>query len=180
MKTICSETCFFMGTTIYFIVSEKKVFHLTFEEQRHIKALEELKSADFFIRPNKPPFCREFSDYLAGKKTSPAPFRHSFFLQKGTKFQKKVWELISQIPYGETRTYGELARQLGSIGYSRGVGQACRANPLPLLIPCHRVVGSQNLGGFSGGIEVKKKLLEVERKKVEGKRLETESRSPVP
>ncbi|MEA3546125.1 MAG: methylated-DNA--[protein]-cysteine S-methyltransferase [Thermodesulfobacteriota bacterium] len=174
VKKIRSGTCLSMGITLYLIVSENEIIHLTFEKKRHVKALEELGDAEISIRLDNPPFCREFSNYLAGKKTSFAPSPHSPFLDKGTDFQKQVWKLISRIPYGETRTYGVLARQLGSIGYARGVGQACRANPLPLLIPCHRVVGSQSLGGFSGGVEIKRKLLEVERKKVEGCRLKAE------
>jgi len=168
VKKIRSGTCLSMGITLYLIVAEDEIIHLTFEKQRHIKALEKMGTTSISITPNNPPFCREFSDYLAGKKTSFAPPTHSPFLDKGTKFQKQVWKLISRIPYGETRTYGELARQLGSIGYARGVGQACRANPLPLLIPCHRVVENQGLGGFSGGVEIKKKLLKMERKKVKG------------
>ena len=167
-KKIRAGTCLSMGITLYFIMAGDEIVHLSFEKQRHIKTLEELGDAGISIRPNNPPFCREFSDYLAGKKTSFAPASHSPFLKKGTEFQKQVWKLISRIPYGETRTYGELARQLGSIGYARGVGQACRANPLPLLIPCHRVVENQGLGGFSGGVEIKKKLLKMERKKVKG------------
>ncbi|MCD6388376.1 MAG: methylated-DNA--[protein]-cysteine S-methyltransferase [Desulfobulbaceae bacterium] len=168
VKKIRFGTCLSMGITIYFIETGDEIIHLSFEKKRHIKALEGLGNAEISTRLNNPPFCREFNDYLAGKKTSFAPASHSPFLDKGTEFQKQVWKLISRIPYGETSTYGELARQLGSIGYARGVGQACRANPLPLLIPCHRVVGSQNLGGFSGGVEIKKKLLEIERKKVKG------------
>ncbi|MCK5323584.1 MAG: MGMT family protein, partial [Desulfobulbaceae bacterium] len=84
------------------------------------------------------------------------------FFDKGTEFQKKVWDLISTIPFSETRTYGELAVKLGSVGYSRAVGQACNKNPLPLIIPCHRVIGSTGLGGFSGGISIKKRLLDIE------------------
>ncbi len=164
VKKIRPGTCLSMGTTIYLIVAEDKIIHLAFEEERHIKALEKLGTTSISTTPNNSRFCQKFNDYLAGKKTSLAPSPHSPFLDKGTRFQKQVWKLISRIPYGETRTYGELARQLGSIGYARGVGQACRANPLPLLIPCHRVVGSQSLGGFSGGVEIKKKLLEMEKK----------------
>ena len=168
VKKIRFGTCLSMEITLYLIMAEDEIIHLSFEKQRHINALEKLGMTSISITPNTLPFCREFSDYLAGKKTSFVPPPHSPFLDKGTEFQKQVWNLISRIPYGETRTYGDLARQMGSIGYARGVGQACRANPLPLLIPCHRVVGSQNLGGFSGGVEIKKILLKVERKTMEG------------
>jgi methylated-DNA-[protein]-cysteine S-methyltransferase len=66
----------------------------------------------------------------------------------GTAFQHRVWSLMAAIPPGCTRTYGELARELASA--PRAVGQACRANPLPIVLPCHRVVGAQGLGGFAG------------------------------
>ena len=67
---------------------------------------------------------------------------------KGTAFQRRLWSLLRVIPAGQTRTYGDLARELGSA--PRAVGQACRANPLPIVIPCHRVVGARGLGGFAG------------------------------
>ncbi len=66
----------------------------------------------------------------------------------GTEFQRRVWSLMRAIPAGETRTYGDIARELGSA--ARAVGQACRANPLPIVVPCHRVVAAQGLGGFAG------------------------------
>jgi methylated-DNA-[protein]-cysteine S-methyltransferase len=84
----------------------------------------------------------------------------------GTPFQRKVWEGIARIPHGELQSYGELARRIGRPRASRAVGQACGANPLPLIIPCHRVVGSGRvLGGFSGGgIFVKNWLLSLEQR----------------
>ncbi len=81
---------------------------------------------------------------------------------RGTPFQQSVWRAMSDIPYGETRTYGALARQTG--GIARAVGVACGANPIPILIPCHRVVAQNGLGGYSGdgGIETKVALLRLE------------------
>ena len=82
----------------------------------------------------------------------------------GTPFQIAVWDLISQIPRGEVRTYKELAILLHNAKAARAVANACGANPLPILIPCHRVVRSDNhLGGYSLGIEYKQALLELER-----------------
>ncbi|MFB1489000.1 MULTISPECIES: methylated-DNA--[protein]-cysteine S-methyltransferase [unclassified Thiocapsa] len=86
----------------------------------------------------------------------------------GTDFQQRVWAELRRIPAGETRTYGEIARGLGSA--PRAVGQACRANPCPIVVPCHRVVGVKGLGGFSGDIsgrklEVKRWLLSHEARK---------------
>lgn len=82
----------------------------------------------------------------------------------GTDFQKQVWDIISRIPYGRTISYGDIARQLGGTGKARAVGGAAHANPLPLIIPCHRVIGSDgSLTGFGSGIELKKRLLALEK-----------------
>jgi methylated-DNA-[protein]-cysteine S-methyltransferase len=68
----------------------------------------------------------------------------------GTSFRQKVWQALCAVPPGEPLTYGELARRLGSTSSARAVGQACGANPIPIVIPCHRVVGKRGLGGFMG------------------------------
>ncbi len=81
---------------------------------------------------------------------------------RGTPFQLAVWSALRAIPLGETRTYGELARALGRPGAARAVGRANGANPVPLIVPCHRVVAQAGLGGFTGGIEHKVRLLEHE------------------
>ncbi len=83
-------------------------------------------------------------------------------LGTGTKFQRAVWTGISTIPKGKVLTYGELAERVGYPGAARAVGQACGSNPIPLLIPCHRVVASNGIGGFGGDIKLKKRLLEAE------------------
>ena len=81
----------------------------------------------------------------------------------GTPFQQRVWRVLAGIPTGETRTYGQVAQTVGSPGASRAIGRACGANPIPVLIPCHRVVAAQGkLGGFSGGLDWKRLLLERE------------------
>ncbi len=81
----------------------------------------------------------------------------------GSTFEKRVWEIVSQIPYGEVRTYGWVAQKLGKIQASRAVGRALASNPLPIFIPCHRIVARQGLGGFSQGLEIKIFLLELEK-----------------
>lgn len=82
---------------------------------------------------------------------------------QGSPFQLRVWQAILKIPYGQTRSYKELAIQIGSPRASRAVGQAAGANPIPILIPCHRVVGSGgDLGGYSGGRGIKEALLALE------------------
>lgn len=80
---------------------------------------------------------------------------------KGTPFQEKVWRELTNIHYGEKVSYGEIGERIGNKAY-RAIGNACGKNPIPIIIPCHRVVGKNNLGGFSLGLELKKKLLEIE------------------
>ena len=84
----------------------------------------------------------------------------------GTQFQQTVWKALLDIPYGETESYGELAARLGCPGGARAVGLANRNNPLPILIPCHRVVGAKGqLTGYAGGVELKQALLALEYEK---------------
>ena len=84
----------------------------------------------------------------------------------GTDFQKKVWMALTTIPYGQTVTYGALAQAVGCPGGARAVGMANHCNPLPILVPCHRVVGSGGkLTGYAGGLEMKKALLDLEKGK---------------
>ena len=83
---------------------------------------------------------------------------------KGTPFQQKVWAALREIPYGETRSYKEIAAMVGNEKACRAVGMANNRNPLPIFIPCHRVVGSDGkLVGYAGGLNVKNFLLELER-----------------
>lgn len=103
---------------------------------------------------------REVREYFEGK-------RDSFDLPvkvNGTVFQEKVWEALKRIPYGETRSYGAVAAEVGSPKGARAVGMACNRNPVMLLIPCHRVVGSTGkLVGFAGGLPMKEYLLKLEK-----------------
>ena len=83
---------------------------------------------------------------------------------RGTRFQKNVWEALLAIPFGETRSYGQLAKQLGNPRASRAVGAANGRNPVSIIVPCHRVIGSSGkLTGFAGGLEVKAHLLGLEK-----------------
>lgn len=106
----------------------------------------------------------EIREYLDGKRTEfDIPV-----CAPGTPFQKKVWNALCQIPYGETRTYGEIARLVGSPKGARAVGMACGRNPIMVLVPCHRVIGSTGkLVGFGGGLPMKESLLNLENR--EGK-----------
>lgn len=82
---------------------------------------------------------------------------------EGTQFQKKVWRALRRIPYGETWSYGQVARCIGKPAASRAVGAANGQNPLPIVVPCHRVIGADgSLTGFGGGLKIKRQLLELE------------------
>jgi methylated-DNA-[protein]-cysteine S-methyltransferase len=82
---------------------------------------------------------------------------------EGTKFQREVWQELMRIPFGVTISYGELARRIGRLSASRAVGAANGANPLPIVVPCHRVIGANgSLTGFGGGLDTKKWLLALE------------------
>lgn len=101
----------------------------------------------------------QLREYFSGKRTS---FSVPLEMQ-GTDFQKSVWRALLQIPFGETRSYGELAKQLGKPAASRAVGAANGRNPVSILVPCHRVIGaSGKLTGFAGGLEAKQVLLRLE------------------
>ena len=98
----------------------------------------------------------EFLEYFAGKrKVFDFPYEFS-----GTDFQKAVWRELEKIPFGETKTYGEIAAAIGNPKAGRAVGSSCNKNPLAIIVPCHRVIGAGgNLTGFACGTEVKKWLL---------------------
>jgi len=102
---------------------------------------------------------RQVEEYCAGERTD-------FDLElapSGTPFQRAVWDALLAIPYGETRSYGEIARVIGQPGAARGVGSANHSNPIALIIPCHRVIGADgSLTGYGGGLPLKRALLEHE------------------
>lgn len=98
--------------------------------------------------------------YFAGERLSPADLA---LAPSGTEFQRKVWDILLQIPYGETLTYGQIARKLSFSMSAQAVGNAVGANPIPIIIPCHRVLGADGLGGYSAGTAIKKQLLSIEK-----------------
>ncbi|MGO2118348.1 MAG: methylated-DNA--[protein]-cysteine S-methyltransferase [Fusobacterium sp.] len=102
----------------------------------------------------------QLNEYFSGA-------RKSFDLKlslTGTNFQKKVWEALGNIPYGETKSYKEIAIEVGSPKAFRAVGSANNKNPIPIIIPCHRVIGKNGkLVGFAGGLDLKEKLLQLEK-----------------
>ena len=100
----------------------------------------------------------QLDEYFAGRRQS---FDLPFSLH-GTEFQLAVWNAIRRIPYGEVRSYGEVAWMAGYPRAARAVGTACRKNPLLLIVPCHRVVASEGLGGYGGRPDIKRALLKLE------------------
>lgn len=101
----------------------------------------------------------QLREYFAGaRRTFDLPLA-----PHGTAFQQRVWAALRAIPYGETRTYGEFAAAIDSPNASRAVGMANHRNPIPIIIPCHRVIGANGtLTGYAGGLEIKRKLLALE------------------
>lgn len=103
----------------------------------------------------------QLQEYLAGKRRI---FEVPLELL-GTAFQESVWRELMRIPYGQTQSYGQLAAALGNPGAGRAVGQALNANPIPIFVPCHRVISSNGgMGGYRGGLKTKAFLLELEQR----------------
>jgi methylated-DNA-[protein]-cysteine S-methyltransferase len=121
------------------------------------------------LRPPKPAssppsflrtFARQLQHYAAGK---PVRWTIPLDLSAGTAFQQAVWRALKTIPRGQTRSYGWVARKIGKPKASRAVGAACGANPVPVIVPCHRVIaGDGSIGGFGGGLPMKRRLLQIE------------------
>ena len=103
---------------------------------------------------------RQLDEYFAGeRKVFNLPLA-----PKGTEFQKKVWAALRDIPYGETRSYGQIAAAVGNPKASRAVGMANHRNPISIIVPCHRVIGADGrLVGFGGGLWIKERLLKLEK-----------------
>ena len=96
---------------------------------------------------------QQLAEYFAGQR------------MQGTPFQQKVWAALREIPYGETRSYGQIAAQVGNPKASRAVGMANNRNPIAIIVPCHRVIGANgSLTGYAGGLNVKEELLALERR----------------
>ena len=101
--------------------------------------------------------------YFAGELTD----FHVELDLRGTEFQRRVWQALLTIPFGETRSYGEIAEQIGAPGAARAVGLANGHNPIAIVVPCHRVIGANgSLTGFGGGLDRKRTLLELENQRV--------------
>ena len=129
--------------------------------EKNMRRLQRMLGAEF-IEENSPALERaraELDEYFSGNRTAfDIPLR-----PVGTPFQMRVWDALGEIPYGQTRTYREIALRVDNLRGIRAVAQAIGANGLAIFIPCHRVIGSdRSLTGFAGGLQAKKLLLEVE------------------
>lgn len=152
---------------IYYCRMESVIGTLTLQaDEKNVKAIgfggEPVKEAEERETPLLKEVKRQLEEYFKGERTV-------FDLPldpDGTEFQKKVWNALVRIPYGETRCYGEIAEEVGNPKGSRAVGMANHNNPIPILIPCHRVIGKNGkLTGYAGGLDKKTALLELERSK---------------
>lgn len=138
-----------------YLVAEGELLAGVFWEKQQAPFIQDFKECNVLAEA-----VRQISEYLeGGRREFSLPLNPA-----GTDFQKKVWRELVRIPYGDTVSYAELARRVGSHRAVRAVGSANGKNPLCLLIPCHRVIASNGtLGGYSGGLERKRQLLEIER-----------------
>ena len=137
--------------------AESTLMHLRMVDQTHEPDRSTWLTVDDAAFPEA---VEQLAAYFAGELTE---FDVDLELA-GTEFQRKVWAALRTIPYGETRSYGEIAEQIGSPGASRAVGLANGRNPIGIIIPCHRVIGSTGgLTGYGGGIERKRTLLALEK-----------------
>ena len=143
--------------TLLLAGTEDAVVRILFSQKGHPAQ----PQSDWVLSPTRAlnEAARQLQEYFTGQ-------RRVFSLPlapQGTAFQRMVWLKLQEIPYGERISYGELARHMGNPKACRAVGAANGANPLPIVVPCHRVVGSNgSLTGFGGGLPVKKLLLELE------------------
>ncbi|MFH0932809.1 MAG: methylated-DNA--[protein]-cysteine S-methyltransferase [Nitrospirota bacterium] len=121
-----------------------------------------------FKKPNEiirkgeapPVIKKELKEYFEDGREE---FTQNIGITKGTEFDRQVWLALKEVPYGETRTYKWLAEKVGKPAACRAVGQALSRNPIPILLPCHRIIASDgSIGGYSSGIDIKRRLLEIE------------------
>ena len=151
-----------MTERVLYVAHPGIVLEITFHRGslRWIEFLQTLPEGEI-VADATDPVAKEFIQYFAGSRTS---FDIPFTME-GTPFQQRVWAETARVAYGETATYSEIARRIGSPNASRAVGSALRVNPLPIIIPCHRILGaSGKLTGFAGGLGVKQILLDLEKR----------------
>jgi methylated-DNA-[protein]-cysteine S-methyltransferase len=137
--------------TLFLIFSGSSLAVLSFEKPHDI-AYKKGAAPESFIK--------ELKSYFQGSNTG---FSQEITLLTGTDFEKKVWLSLKEIPYGETRTYKWIAEKAGNPSATRAAGRALSKNPIPIVLPCHRVIESDgSIGGYSSGVSIKIRLLELE------------------
>ncbi|CAL7916918.1 methylated-DNA--[protein]-cysteine S-methyltransferase [Fusobacterium necrophorum] len=141
---------------LYLVEERGQLVEISFHQLEHREEMEE-KRTELLEEAE-----RQLQEYFAGRLQHFDLPLHP----QGTEFQKKVWKALMGIPYGETRSYGEIAKQIGKEKAVRAVGGANHVNPISIVIPCHRVIGKNgSLTGYGGGLKIKETLLTLERKK---------------
>ncbi len=121
------------------------------------------------LTPEEKQLCNELDDYFSGKGCS---FSQAVRFSSGTPFQQQVWRMLLTIPFGETRSYQWLAEAVGRPKAARAVGQAVGKNPLPLVVPCHRIIAADgSICGYSCGVPIKKWLLRHEKASLEARKI---------
>jgi methylated-DNA-[protein]-cysteine S-methyltransferase len=163
MNAYIDEICSPVGDVAFATNEEGALLGLRFRDGRRPAALEnELKREGFALSRDEDRTAavrEQLAEYFAGE-------RRSFDLpmaRRGSDFQEAVWEELSRIPFGETRTYGQVAEAIEGTGSAIEVGSVCAANPVLLVVPCHRVVGADgSLKGYAGGLPLKARLLDFE------------------
>ncbi|MFY9825209.1 MAG: methylated-DNA--[protein]-cysteine S-methyltransferase [Thermoanaerobaculia bacterium] len=149
------------GPLICVVDEDGAVVRIAFGHGRDAQKITDLKAENDVIEDagRTAEVRRQLDEYFAGR-------REEFDLvlaPRGTPFELAVWEELRRIPFGQTRSYADIARTLGKPAATRAVGRANGANPIPIVVPCHRVIGSNgSLTGFGGGIDNKARLLELE------------------
>ncbi|MGD0883933.1 MAG: methylated-DNA--[protein]-cysteine S-methyltransferase [Thermodesulfovibrionales bacterium] len=137
---------------LYLLFSGDTLTGIDFKKPRHIVTLQSRKQSALFKK--------QLSSYFRGTLRE---FDQQIDFLRGTDFEKEVWLCLKNIPYGETRSYKWIAERIGRPQAVRAVGQALSRNPLPIVVPCHRVIESNgSLGGYSGGVDIKRRLLDLE------------------
>jgi methylated-DNA-[protein]-cysteine S-methyltransferase len=138
--------------------TSRGIIRIGFGKREENKDKQKIDDQDYSI------YCHiynQLNEYFTGKRRE---FALPLVLE-GTGFQKRVWQELKKIPFGETRSYGTIARAIGNPGAARAVGMANNRNPIPIIIPCHRVIGANgDLTGYGGGLNIKRWLLNHELK----------------
>lgn len=152
------------GGGVVVAATQEGICRITFgNEKSFLKEIRSIYKGSLILRDDKKlePALSEIRNYFSGGLTEFA----SRLDLSGTDFQKKVWKALLDIPYGKTASYKDVANMIGSPHSVRAVGGACGRNPVPMIIPCHRVIGSDgSLGGYSGGLHIKRALLNLEKR----------------